>query len=257
MKILFRRFLPLQSSSHSIRVVRTTLLRDLATVQMATAPHAPTPLHAARRRASAVRRFPPGCGRQHSNAAPPPRRAVPAPYSANGDPPPKPSAKTSSTPAAARFPENEAHDRGGPHEPVTGTKDPADAEVVVRRLSAVRRYPPGCGRGLAVPKPEGSAVTSDGEAGGAMELLAAVCDVETKAADGDQELLPSASAVDNGDASSDGAGKSGGDGGGGALEGCGSPGPPTPPCTMAGITLAPLLPWAQHGQRSLQRRRTF
>jgi hypothetical protein len=108
-----------------------------------------------------------------------------------------------------------------------------------------------------VPKPEDSAVTRAGEAGGAMELLAAVCDVETKAADGDQELVPSASGTDNRDANSDGWGKSGGDGGGGAPEGCGSPGPPTPPCTMAGITLVPLVPWAQHGQRSLQRRRTF
>uniref|UniRef100_A0ACD5ZP37 Uncharacterized protein n=1 Tax=Avena sativa TaxID=4498 RepID=A0ACD5ZP37_AVESA len=224
---------------------------------MATVPPPPPPsLHpllAVRRRASAVRRFPLGCGRQHSNAAPPSRRPVPTPYSANGGPPPNPSAraaaKTSSTPAADRFPGTEGHDRGGSGAPIAGTKAPAAAEVVVRRRWAVRRYPPGCGRGVPVPKPETSVVARDGE-GGSIEVLAAACDVEAQATAADQEVVPSASTLDNGDANSDGAGKSGGDGGG-ALEGCGSPGPP---CTETAIMLAP---WSQHGQMSQQLRKTF
>uniref|UniRef100_A0ACD5XQJ5 Uncharacterized protein n=1 Tax=Avena sativa TaxID=4498 RepID=A0ACD5XQJ5_AVESA len=229
----------------------------MATVPPPPPPPSLHPLPAVRRRASAVRRFPLGCGRQHSNAAPPPRRPVPTPYSANGAPPPNPSAraaaaKTSSSPAADRFPGTEGHDRGGAGAPISGTKAPAAAEVVVRRRWAVRRYPPGCGRGVPVPKPETSVVARDGE-GGSIEVLVAACDVEAQATAGDREVVPSASTLENGEAKSDGAGKSGGDGGG-ALEGCGSPGPPS---TANAIMLAPLVPWAHHGQRSQQRRKTL
>ena len=132
---------------------------------------------------------------------------------------------------------------------MSGTIAPAAAAEVVRRLSAVRRYPPGCGRGVAVPRPEALVVAREGYCG-AIDLLAAVCDVETQAIDGDQEVVPSASTVDvdNGDANSDG----GGEDGGGTLEGSGGG------AWIANGTIpAPLVPWAQHGQRSQQRRKTF
>jgi hypothetical protein len=96
-------------------------------------------------------------------------------------------------------------------------------------------------------------VGREGDAG-EIHPLAAACNVEAQAVDGEQEVVPSATTLDNGEASSsDGAGKSGGDGGG-VPEGCGSPGPP---CAVTAIVLAPLVPWAQHGQRSQQRRKTF
>ncbi|CAM0912752.1 unnamed protein product [Alopecurus aequalis] len=221
---------------------------------MATAPPALPPLPAVRRGASAIRRFPPGCGRKHRDAAQPPLRLVPVSFAANDGPPPNPTAraaaKTSSAPAA-RLPGTEGHNRGRENGPMSRTKDPAAAEVVVHRLSAVRRYPPGCGRGFAVPKPEASAVACEGE-GGAIELLAEVCDVEAQAIDGDQEVVPSASTLDNGEANSDGVGCTMGEDGGSALEGCGGG-----PSIANGTIPAPLVPWAQHGQRSQQRRKTF
>lgn len=122
---------------------------------------------------------------------------------------------------------------------MAGTRAPAAAEVVTRRLSAVRRYPPGCGRRVAAPKPEAPVAVMREEEAGAIDLLAAVCDVEAEALAADRKAV-----------GSDGEGKSGGDGDS-ALEGCGSPGPPR---DMAEITL---VPWAQHGQRSQQRRKSF
>ncbi|KAF7093540.1 hypothetical protein CFC21_095945 [Triticum aestivum] len=213
---------------------------------MATAPPpAPSlpPLPAGRRLASAVRSFPPCCGRQQGNAAQPPRRPAPVPSAANDPPPRNPYAraatKPSSPPAAARLPGAKGHDRGEADGPMAGTRAPAAAEVVTRRLSAVRRYPPGCGRVVAAPKPEAPVAVAREEDAGAIDLLAAVCDVEAEALAADRKAD-----------GSDGEGKGGGDGDG-ALAGCGSPGPPR---DMAEIAL---VPWAQYGQRSQQRRKSF
>ncbi|KAE8776951.1 hypothetical protein D1007_50313 [Hordeum vulgare] len=221
---------------------------------MATAPPPPPPLPAGRRLASAVRRFPPGCGRQQGNAAQPPRRPSPVPSAASIGPPPNPyapaAAKPSPTPAAARLPGTGGHDRGGADGPTAGIRAPAVAEVVTRRLSAVRRYPPGCGRRVAVPQPEAPLAAVPEDDAGAIDLLAAVCDFEAEALAAYRKGVPCAGDGGEADDGSEGKGKGGGDSVG-ALAGCGNPGPPQ---DMAGIAL---VPWAQHGQRSQQRRKSF
>jgi hypothetical protein len=67
----------------------------------------------------------------------------------------------------------------------------ASTAVTVRRASAVRRYPPGCGRGVAVPvpvaKPSVLVVESEGWVG-ASKPLAELC-METKARACDKEAV--------------------------------------------------------------------
>ncbi|KQK19873.1 hypothetical protein BRADI_1g50980v3 [Brachypodium distachyon] len=198
---------------------------------------APPPLPAALRRASAVRRFPPGCGRQPSNASQPPHRLVR--FAADDGAPPTPSASW----RAARFPGTQGHGRGWGDGSMDGIDALAAAEVIARRASAVRRYPPGCGRSVAAPKPE-PLVAMEGEKseGGAIELLAAVCDVEAKAIAGAQKVaLCGSTALEGGESGSNGGVESGGRGG--------------EPLLVAELASSPLLPWAQRGRRSQQRRR--
>nr|CAB3466996.1 unnamed protein product [Digitaria exilis] len=121
------------------------------------------------RRASAIRRFPPGCGRRRRHNA----AATRLPHA---DPLPITSSSSSSAAAAAKPPlpnpsiARAAH-KAAPPRPrradsaaaasgaegnrrgvESGRKAPAAAAVNVRSVSAVRRYPPGCGRGDAVSK---------------------------------------------------------------------------------------------------------
>lgn len=223
-----------------------------------------------RRVASAVRRFPPGCGRPRNAAAQKPLR--PHPSSATKPPLPNPSARAAATTTT----------------PLPGGTVPA-AEVTVRRASALRRYPPGCGRGVSVPKPpelvvEGEGmppalmVAGEGEAAarkppalvlegedeasvmkpqalvlegegetGASKPPSELC-IEAKENVCDREAVFCECAIDDGDFSSDGWMEDGGSYGDAAAqeEGCGKPSVVTD--LMTAPAPAPFLPWAQHGR---------
>uniref|UniRef100_A0A0E0L7V0 Uncharacterized protein n=1 Tax=Oryza punctata TaxID=4537 RepID=A0A0E0L7V0_ORYPU len=186
---------------------------------------------AAGHRASAVRRFPPGCGRDH-RAAHPPEQPSPSTTTTNLlRPPPNASVRAATkSPKLARQPllavASPGPDRGEGNGLVAGIEVPAAAEVVlVRRPSAVRRYPPECGRGVAVSKPsKEQAALRNGEA-------------KTIAVDGDQRVEV--------DAGSNGWVNCGGDGGGVRQEEGGGR-----PWDLTGLMLPPFLPWAQRGRRS-------
>uniref|UniRef100_A0A0D9YV67 Uncharacterized protein n=1 Tax=Oryza glumipatula TaxID=40148 RepID=A0A0D9YV67_9ORYZ len=117
----------------------------------------------------------------------------------------------------------EGPDRGEGNGLVAGIEVPAAIEVVlVRRASAVRRYPPGCGRAAAASKPsKAQSASRNGEA----ESIA-----------GDQKVEVNAG--------SNGWMNGGGDAGGAREEFGGRP------WDLTGLMLPPFLPWAQHGRRS-------
>lgn len=185
---------------------------------------------AAGHRASAVRRYPPGCGRDH-RAAHPPGQPGPSTTATNLlRPPPNASARAATkSPKLARQPllavATEGPDHGEGNGLVAGIEVPAATTevVLVRRASAVRRYPPGCGRGAAASKPsKAQSAPRNGEA----ESIA-----------GDQKVEM--------DAGSNGWMDCGGDAGGVRQEEGGGR-----PWDLTGLTLPPFLSWAQHGRRS-------
>ncbi|KAF0910785.1 hypothetical protein E2562_004758 [Oryza meyeriana var. granulata] len=117
--------------------------------------------------------------------------------------------------------------------PVVGIEVPAAEVVLVRRASAVRRYPPGCGRGAAVSN--AGAPAGEGRAEPSKEQ-SALCNGEAKAIAGDQKVVV--------DADFNGWMNCGGDTGGAEEEGGGRP------WDLTGLMVLPFLPWAQHGRRS-------
>ncbi|TVU12604.1 hypothetical protein EJB05_46255, partial [Eragrostis curvula] len=210
-----------------------------------------------RRVASAVRRFPPGCGRPRNAAAQKPPR--PLPPSTTKLPLPNPSARAATgaaappprrtIPAAAASGTVET-DRGA------GNEGEATPAVTVRRVAAVRRYPPGCGRGVAVAKLP--ALVGEGEAGAsessvlvgvgeavASKPLAEVC-IEAKGKACDREAALCECAIGDSEFNFDG-GMENGIGGGDAgaqEEGSGKH------WVATALMEEPLIPWAQHGRRS-------
>ncbi|AQL02122.1 uncharacterized protein [Zea mays] len=203
------------------------------------------------RRASAIRRFPPGCGRPHKPAAgPPPYHRIPTAAAAKTKhtlPNPSARAATNTAPPPPRQTLSataslgaEAPDRG------VGSGRNAAAVVTVRLVSAVRGYPPGCGRGVAVskskpPDSEDEAEREDGA--GNPSAVVGNGDPKARACDGDVMLR--ASALDHAEFSSNGGVTTGGDGDAGAHdEGGGKP------WEVTGLMAAPFLPWARHERRS-------
>ncbi|XP_039845447.1 immediate early response gene 5 protein-like [Panicum virgatum] len=224
------------------------------------------------RRASAFRRFPPGCGRRTNAAArlpprhplqataaaaasepplpnpslaraanrtappaPQPKRARPAAASSSGAAGPGPGVGSGGEAAAAvttarrvsavrRYPPGCGRDVAAPK-----PKPPASA----RRVSAVRRFPPGCGRGVAAPEPPASVGEGKGEAG-AGETTAVQCDSYATARPCDPEEFSSNGVVQN---------EGGGDAG--AQEGADGK-----PWAVTGLMAVPFLPSAQYGSRS-------
>ncbi|TKW19656.1 hypothetical protein SEVIR_4G034700v4 [Setaria viridis] len=166
------------------------------------------------RRASAFRQFPRGCGRHHNAAAGlPPRHPVPKTAAATKPPLPNPS--------LARV-----------------------ANKSIPCISAVRRYPPGCGRVVAVSKP----LASLGEAGSEADAgkpTAVEGNVDAKARACDREVMMPASALDLGEFNSNGGMQNEGGGDAGAQEEAGGK-----PWVVTGLMAVPFLPWAQHGRRS-------
>ena len=108
-------------------------------------------------------------------------------------------------------------------------KPPASA----RRVSAVRRFPPGCGRGVAAPEPPASVGEGKGEAG-AGETTAVQRDSYATARPCDPEEFSSNGVVQN---------EGGGDAG--AQEGVDGK-----PWAVTGLMAVPFLPSAQYGSRS-------
>jgi hypothetical protein len=92
----------------------------------------------------------------------------------------------------------------------------ASMAVTVRRASAVRTYPPGCGRGLPVPvpvaKPPALVVEGEDEAG-ASKQSEELC-IEAKAKVCDRESVLRECAIDDGEFIYDGAMEAMGGGGG-------------------------------------------
>ncbi|CAN6179344.1 unnamed protein product [Urochloa humidicola] len=179
-------------------------------------------------RPSAFRRFPPGCGR-HANAGaglPPRYPATTAAVAAAAKPPlPKPAparaAKKPTPPHPGRtFPAAASAGAAGPG-PGVGNEGKAAATVTVRRPSAVRRYPPGCGRGVVVSKLPASL----GEAGSEVGAAKATAVV----GNGDAKETTAEFNSNGGVQSEEGGGK---------------------PWVVAGPVAVPFLPWAQHGRRS-------
>ncbi|PUZ62216.1 hypothetical protein GQ55_4G338900 [Panicum hallii var. hallii] len=200
------------------------------------------------RHASAFRRFPPGCGR-HTNAAArlPPRYPLKA--TAASEPPlPNPSParaadKTAPPQPRRTLPAASSSGAAGPVRGV-GSGRKAAAAVTARRVSAVRRYPPGCGRGVAAPKPPASMGEGQGEAS-AGKTAAVVCDGYAKARPGDLEVALRVSALDDAEFNSNGGMQNEGGGDAGAQEGVGGK-----PWVVTGLMAVPFLPWAQYGRRS-------
>ncbi|KAL6839637.1 hypothetical protein ACP4OV_030576 [Aristida adscensionis] len=204
-----------------------------------------------RRRASAVRRFPPGCGRPH-NAAPRPPPQHPFPSSTAHLPLVKPSARTAAK-TASPPPTQTLHPAAysgtqGPDRGAGSVRRAAAAALAARRISAVRRYPPGCGRGVAVSKPP--ALAGDGEAG-AGRPTAVACEGEAKARVRDEEAVLRDRALDLGEFDCNGEMQNGGG------DGVGVPDPEEgggKPWVVTGLMAAPFLPWAQYGRRSQRRK---
>lgn len=126
-----------------------------------------------------------------------------------------------------------------------GRKDAA--AVTVPRVSAVRRYPPGCGRGVALsksrpPDSEGEAESEDGS--GKPSAVVGHGDAKARAWE-DGEVMLRASALDGAEFSSNGGMTNGGDGDAGAQEEGGEK-----PWEVSGLMAVPFLPWAQHERRS-------
>nr|CAB3469505.1 unnamed protein product [Digitaria exilis] len=192
------------------------------------------------RRASAIRRFPPGCGRRrrrhHNDAATRLPHADPLPItSAAAAKPPLPNPSVAraadkaapprprrATPAAASYGLEEPRRVGVG----SGRKAPAAAAVNVRSVSAVRRYPPGCGRGVAVSKRKAPVGES-----GAGEPTEMVGNGETKAGDLAQ-FNSNGVVLSTGDA--------------------GTAGAQEKPWVVNGLMAVPFMPWAQHGRRKSQ-----
>ncbi|KAL6606625.1 hypothetical protein ACP70R_042278 [Stipagrostis hirtigluma subsp. patula] len=208
--------------------------------------HVAVPL-ADRRRASAVRRFPPGCGRHHNAAAGRPRVALP---SSTADLPllnssARAAAKTASPTPRRTLPSATSSGTERPDRSVGNGRNAAAAAaaaVAARRVSAVRRYPTGCGRGVAVSKP--LALAGEGGAG-ATKPTAVVCNGEAKARACDKEAVLLDRALDHGESDSNGGVKNGGGGDAGAREEGGGK-----PWVVTGLMAAPFLPWAKYGRRS-------
>ncbi|RLN11561.1 hypothetical protein C2845_PM09G03120 [Panicum miliaceum] len=204
------------------------------------------------RRPSAFRRFPPGCGRRTNAAARlPPRYPLPATAAAaasNKPPLPNPSLaraanKTAPPQPRRTLPAAAASGAAGPCRGV-GSGRKAAAALTARRVSAVRRYPPGCGRGVAAPKPPASVGEGQGEAG-AGKTTAVVCDGYAMARPCDLEVALLASALDHAEFNSNGEMQNEGGGDAGAREGVGGK-----PWVVTGLMAVPFLPWAQYGRRS-------
>ncbi|CAN6165119.1 unnamed protein product [Urochloa humidicola] len=181
-------------------------------------------------RPSAFRRFPLGCGRhRNAGAGLPPR--YPATAAAAAKPPlPKPgparAAKKPTPPHPGRtLPAAATAGVAGPGPGVgNGGKAAAAVTVTVRRPSAVRRYPPGCGRGVVVSKLPASL----GEAGSEVGAGKATAAVPDRAEFNSNGGVQSEEGGDAG-AQEEGGGK---------------------PWVVAGPMAVPFLPWAQHGRRS-------
>ncbi|KAG2609397.1 hypothetical protein PVAP13_4KG034200 [Panicum virgatum] len=195
------------------------------------------------RRASAFRRFPPGCGRRTNAAARlPPRHPLQATAAAAASEPPLPNpslaraanrtAPPAPQPKRARPAAASSSGAAGPG-PGVGSGGEAAAAVTTRRVSAVRRFPPGCGRGVAAPEPPASVGEGKGEAG-AGETTAVQCDSYATARPCDPEEFSSNGVVQN---------EGGGDAG--AQEGADGK-----PWAVTGLMAVPFLPSAQYGSRS-------
>ncbi|EER87839.1 hypothetical protein BDA96_10G043700 [Sorghum bicolor] len=203
--------------------------------------------------ASAVRRFPPGCGRPHNVAAgPPPYHRLPTTAAATTKTKPtlaNPSARggtnTALPPARRTLPATASF---GAEAPDRGVGSGMTA-VTVRRASAVRRYPPGCGRGVALSKPkppDSSEGEVESEDGAGKPSAAVVGHGGPKAsAWEDGEVMLRASELDGAKFSSNGGTTNGGDGDSGAQEEGGGK-----PWEVSGLMAMPFLPWAQHERRS-------
>ncbi|CAL5044583.1 unnamed protein product [Urochloa decumbens] len=202
------------------------------------------------RRPSAIRRFPPGCGRHHNAGARlPPRYPLPATAAAAKPPLPKPTParapkKPAPPPPGRTLPAAASSGAAGPGPSVGNGGKPA-AAVTVRRPSAVRRYPPGCGRGVAVSKPPASSGEAGSEAG-AGKPAAAVGNGDAKARACEMEVMLLRAAAPNRAEFNFHGGMQSEEGGdaGAHEEGGGKPWVVTGPMAM------PLLPRAQHGRRS-------
>ncbi|CAD6337716.1 unnamed protein product [Miscanthus lutarioriparius] len=206
--------------------------------------------------ASAVRRFPPGCGRHLNVAAGPPLyqyHQLPTTAAAAKPKPtlPNPSARggtnTAPPPARRTLPATASFGAEAPCRGV-GNGRKAAAAVTVPRVSAVRRYPPGCGRGVALsksklPGSEGEAESEDG-AGKPSAAVVGHGDPKARAWE-DGEVMLRASALDRAEFSSNGGMTNGGDGDAGAQEEGGEK-----PWEVSGLMAVPFLPWAQHERRS-------
>ncbi|CAN6202546.1 unnamed protein product [Urochloa humidicola] len=205
-------------------------------------------------RPSAVRRFPRGCGRHHNAAGAaglPPRYPLPATAAATKPPLPKGStparaANETAPPQPGRtLPAAASSGAAGPGPGVGNDVRKAAAAVTVRRASAVRRYPPGCGRGDAASKPPASSGEAGSEAGAGKTVVAVgnrdargrVCELEV--------MLLRAAAPDRPEFNSNGGVQSEEGGDAGAQEEDGGK-----PWVVSGPMAVPFLPWAQHGRRS-------
>jgi len=207
---------------------------------------------ASNRRPSAVRRFPPGCGRPHNVAAGPPLyHQLPTTAAAAKTKPtlPNPSARggtnTAPPPARRTLPATASFGAEAPGHGV-GNGRKAAAAVSVPRVSAVRRYPPGCGRGVALSKSK--TTDSDGEVeseDGAAKPSAVVGNGDPKARACDGEVMLRASALDGAEFNYNGGMTNGGDGDAGAQEEGGEK-----PWEVTGLMAVPFFPWAQHERRS-------
>jgi hypothetical protein len=162
-----------------------------------------------RRAASAVRHFPPGCGRPGNAAAGKPPR--PLPPSTTKPPllvPTLRSATTTAAPAPRRMvPAAASSGTAGTNNGAENGRE-ASTAVTVRRASAMRTYPPGCGRGLPVPVPVAVAmppalVVEGEDEAGASKQLAELC-IEAKAKVCDREPVLCECAIDDGEFISDG-----------------------------------------------------
>ncbi|KAJ1258020.1 hypothetical protein BS78_10G041600 [Paspalum vaginatum] len=205
-------------------------------------------------RASAFRRFPPGCGRHHNaSAGPPPHHPLPITTAAAKTKPPLPNPSTASgaTKTAPPQPKPSIHAAAslGTAAPCRGVVNgrQAAAAVTVRRVSAVRRYPPGCGRAVAVYKPPASVgkVASEAGASKIKPLAVGGNGTDSKARACDREMMLRKSALDHAEFNSNGGMKNGGDGDADAQEEGGRK-----PWVVTGIMAVPFLPWAQYGRRS-------
>ncbi|CAN6215099.1 unnamed protein product [Urochloa humidicola] len=192
-------------------------------------------------RPSAFRRFPPGCGR-HANAGAGLRPRYPA--AAAKPPLPKPAKKPTPPQPGRTLPAAASAGAAGPGLGV-GNGGKAAAAVTVRRPSAVRRYPPGCGRVVAASKPTASLGEAGSEVGAGKPVAVVgngdakdrVCDLE--------EMLLRAAAPGRAEFNSNGGVQSEEGGDAGAQEEGGEK-----PWVVAGPMAVLFLPWAQHGRRS-------